>query len=73
VPLVVRALPPAGGDRDELVAQVDEGHPRYAAAQLEREQPSVEGKRLVDVADLERDVVDPHESDGHGLCSPPRE
>src|SRR5262249_29430410 len=43
---------------DELVAQVDEGHGLALAAQLELEQPAVEGQRLLDVADLERHVVE---------------
>ena len=48
-------------ERDELVAHVDERHPVRAAAQRELEQLTVERERLVDVADLERDVIDPHE------------
>src|SRR5204862_306541 len=44
--------------REELVAKVDEGHVRLAAAQLEAEQFAVEAKRLVNVADLDRDMVE---------------
>ena len=60
-------------EREELVAHVDERHPVRAAAQRELEQLTVERERLVDVADLERDVIDPHEpSLWHaGHCSRP--
>jgi len=44
----------------ELIAHVDEGLPLAAAAQLEREDPGVEFQRRLDVADLERDVVEPN-------------
>ncbi len=48
--------------RDELVAHVDERHRGGAAPQRERpEQALPERERLVDRADLERDVVDPDE------------
>ena len=59
----VRALRPALGEGDELVAHVDERHPGAAAAQLEVEEATVERERLVDRGDLECDVVDP---DGPG-------
>ena len=65
VAVVVGRLPASLADREELVAQVDERHPRHAPAQLEVEEPRVELQRLVEVADLERDVVDPDQS-GHG-------
>src|SRR2546421_37988 len=62
-------VPPAVGrtrasfcERDELVADVDEGHPRGAAAQRELEDRAVEIQRLVDAPDLERDVVDADEA-----------
>ena len=60
VPRAVRRLLPARRQRDELVAQIDERH-RVAVAptQGEVEDPSVEGERLLEVADLQRDVVDP--------------
>ena len=60
-------------EREELVAHVDERHPVRAAAQRELEQLAVERERLVDVADLERDVVDPNKpSIWHaGHCSRP--
>ena len=56
--MLVRWLPAALAQRQELVAEVDERHPRRPAAQLELEESAVEGQRLLDVADLERDVVD---------------
>jgi hypothetical protein len=47
-------------ERDELVAQIDERHPGAPAAKLERpEDPLPERKRLLEVANLERDMVDP--------------
>ena len=39
--------------------------PRLAAAQAQLEDPAVEGERLLDVADIEGDVVDPDEPRGH--------
>ena len=66
VATVVARLLAALGERDELVAQVEEGHARRPAAQLEGEQPPVEGQRLLEVADLERDVVDAHQAGSLG-------
>jgi hypothetical protein len=45
-------------DVDELVADVDEGHPVVPAAQGEVEDRAVEGQRLIDAADLQGHVVD---------------
>ena len=42
---------------DELVAHVDEGVGLALAAQREIEDAAVEGQRLLDVADLDRDMV----------------
>ena len=54
-----------GLERDELVAQVDEGHaPGPPAQRHVAEDPLEERERLVHVADLDRDVVDPDEP-GH--------
>ena len=61
---VVGSLAAALGQRQELVAHVDERHPPGAAAQREVEQAAVELERLLDVADLERDVVDADQA-GH--------
>ena len=58
--VLVGRLPAALGEREELVAHVDERHARCPAAQLEVEEPAVEGERLLDVAHLERDVVHAH-------------
>ena len=72
VAAVVGRLAASLGDRDELIAHVDERHPGHAAAQLELEDLAVELERRVEVADLERDVVDPDEPGavGHGRrCS----
>ncbi len=50
-------------EREELVAHVDERHLRAdAPAQLELEELRVPGERLVEVADLERNVVDADDS-----------
>ena len=58
VPVCVGLLRAAGRESDELVAHVDEGHPRAASpAELELEDAPVELERLLDVADLERNVV----------------
>jgi hypothetical protein len=51
-----------GHQREELVADVDEGRTGRPAAQGEFEELPVEGERLVDVADFERDVVDPDQT-----------
>ena len=59
---LVGRLRAALAEREELVAHVDEGHPRRPAAQLELEDPAVERRGLVDVADLERDVVHPDQA-----------
>ena len=56
--VVVRCLPPALGERQELVAEVDERHPPGPAAERELEDAAVELQGLVDVPDLQRDVVD---------------
>ena len=64
--LEVRRLRPPTRERDELIAHVDEGHcVAHSAAQLELEDLSVPLERLVDVADLERHVVDPDEPENH--------
>ena len=64
MPAVIRRLPPALLQREELIAKIDEGGVFALAAQLELEQAAVERQRLFDVADLERDVV---ETDGARL------
>src|SRR5260370_21199340 len=68
------ALMPVVGhprDIDELVAQVDEGVALALAAQFEIEDSPVPFERLVDVADLDRDMVDADEpwfpAVGHSL------
>ena len=62
--LVARTNFPAK-DLKELVAHVHERHPLAPPAQLELEELPVPGKRLVDVTDLQRHVVDPDEPRGH--------
>jgi hypothetical protein len=62
VPCLARRLGSPCRERDELIAHVDEGHPgASSAAQLELEEASIPGERLLDVAHLERNVVDPDE------------
>ena len=58
VTAVVRGLTTPLLQREELVTQVDERVRLASAAELESEQPAVEGQRLVDVAHFERDVVE---------------
>src|SRR6266540_1135598 len=55
---VVGRLGAALLQRKELVAQIDERRGLALAAQLELEQAAVEGQRLLDIADLERDMVE---------------
>jgi len=43
---------------DELIAHVDEGLPLALAAQGKIEDPAIEGERLLDIPDLERDMID---------------
>src|SRR3546814_1076531 len=61
VAVVVGRLAAALLQREELVAEIDEGGGLAPAAQLEIEQAAIEGQRLVDIADLEGDMV---ETDG---------
>src|SRR6185369_5452630 len=61
---VISGLFTAPLQRNELIAQVDEGHGIAFAPQLECEEAAVERQRLLDVADLERDMV---EADDAGL------
>ncbi len=62
MPRVVAGLAARRREGDELIAGVEKGHLLAdAPTQLEIEQLAVEGKRLVDVADLEGDVVDADE------------
>ena len=56
---------------DELIAEIDEGHVVALAAQFELEQPAPEGQRLLDVADLQRDMVEAHDARFCGLCHRP--
>jgi len=58
---------PALEERNELVAEVDEGGPRHVPAHGDRlEDRRVERNRCIQVGDLERDVVDPDETRLHG-------
>jgi heme exporter protein A len=61
VTLLVRGLASALGEHEELVADIDEGHTGYAAAQLELEDAPVEVQALGEVAHLEDDMVDADE------------
>jgi hypothetical protein len=55
----VLRLGAAAGEGDELIAHVDERHARFAFDVAELEQAAVERQGFLEVADLERDVVDP--------------
>jgi hypothetical protein len=58
------------GERQELVAHVEEGHARHPAAQVELEDARVELERLLDIAHRDGDVVDPyHPSHLLSLCA----
>ena len=48
VALFVDAAAAALGEGEELIAEVDEGHPGDAAAELDREDRAVEGERLLE-------------------------
>jgi hypothetical protein len=61
VPRTVRGLGSSRRKRDELVSHVDERHGGDTSAQFEVEETAVPGKRLVYVANLERNVVDADE------------
>ncbi len=66
VALLVGDMRHALRERDELVPHVDERHGRTASAQLHAvEDPPEERQRLVEVAYLDGDVVDPDQP-GHG-------
>ena len=61
VPSTVRRLRPACLERDELVAEVDEGHVPAPPAKLQlAKDPLEELECLVDRAHLDCDVVDAH-------------
>src|SRR5581483_2397849 len=65
VAAVVGWLPAAFLQGNELVAQVDEGHRVALAAQFELEEAAIERQRLIDVAHLQRNVIETY---GAGLC-----
>jgi len=56
-------LAPTGHEVDELVAEKDEGRPLTLGRYFEIEEAAVEIQRLLDVAGLQRDMVD-----ADGLC-----
>ena len=59
MPVVVPLLRTPLCQREELVAHADEGHAGDARLHLDVEDAPVELERLVEVADLESDVIDP--------------
>src|SRR5262249_11179509 len=71
---VVGGLLAALLQRDELVAQIDKRHGVALAAQLKAKEAAVECQRLLDVADLERNVIEPHDArfvrSSHGTSTP---
>jgi hypothetical protein len=68
VAFVIGRLAASLGDRDELIAQVDERHPGHTTAQADLEDRAVEVERRLEVADLECDVVDPDNPRASGHC-----
>jgi hypothetical protein len=69
MPPAILVRRPGFHQRQKLVAHVDEGLAIAAPAQGEAENLAVEGERLVDVADFERDVIDADQAGqggGHG-------
>jgi hypothetical protein len=54
---VIATLSAALLEGEELIAEIDESRPAALPAQFEVEQAAVEGQRLLDVANLERDVI----------------
>jgi hypothetical protein len=59
---IVRGLPSALLQSDELVPQIDERHGVALAAQLEFEETSVERQCLFDVPDFQCYVVEPDDA-----------
>jgi hypothetical protein len=57
---IVRGLPSALLQSDELVPKIDERHGVALAAQLEFEETPVERQRLFDVPDFQCYVVEPN-------------
>src|SRR2546423_727220 len=55
---VVSALGTALLEREELVAQIDEGRGRALTPKLEIEQSTVKSQSLFDITDLESDMVE---------------
>src|SRR4051812_37858170 len=55
---VIGRLRSAFLQREELVAEIDEGRSAALAAKLEVEQATVERQRLFDIADLEGDMIE---------------
>ena len=58
MPALVRPLAAAGHEVDELVAKIDEGRLLVLERDVQIEEAAVEVQRFLDVADLERDMVD---------------
>src|SRR5262245_9612474 len=58
MPPIIRRLPPAFLQSQELIAKIDEGGVFALAAQLELKEAAVERQRLIDVTHLERDVIE---------------
>jgi len=58
VATIVGRLPAALLQRNELVAQIDERHRVALAAQFEAEEAAIERQSLVDIAYLQRNVIE---------------
>jgi hypothetical protein len=62
VATVVCGLPAALLKGNKLITQVDESHGITLAAQFEPEETAVVRQRLIDIADLQRDVVEANDA-----------
>src|SRR5215471_259259 len=67
VTTIVCGLPATFLQGNKLIAKVDEGHGLSLATQLESEESAVERQRLVDVADLQRNMVEANDARFRGL------
>jgi hypothetical protein len=68
MPVLVRVPGICFHQRDELIAQIDEGLTRATSPQFKREYLPVKGQRRLDVVDFKRDVIETHKTRSADLC-----